>query len=187
MNLVQSVAPALSGNPYGDHESREGLLVGFQCQGSHSLRAEGFDASEDGTGRGTPLVPVAFDERNVTSRENRSNPQPGDPMFTLHSSAPSIAWKESQSGVHAGDVHATLDSNKGSRRMEGMMSGVRRLMLIECERCMGMPDHFTRYGVTEDGKEIELSDSARYRLIGNSVAIPTVEWIAKRIVASEAA
>lgn len=26
---------------------------------AHSLRAEGFDASEDGTGRGTPIVPVA--------------------------------------------------------------------------------------------------------------------------------
>ncbi|CAH1656959.1 Cytosine-specific methyltransferase [Hyphomicrobiales bacterium] len=31
---------------------------------AHSLRGEGFDASEDGTGRGTPLVPVhAFDAR----------------------------------------------------------------------------------------------------------------------------
>ena len=28
---------------------------------AHALRGEGFDASEDGTGRGTPLVPVAFD------------------------------------------------------------------------------------------------------------------------------
>ncbi len=45
-------APPLTGNPYGDHESREGLLV------AHSLQADGFDASEDGTGRGTPLVPV---------------------------------------------------------------------------------------------------------------------------------
>ena len=27
---------------------------------AHSLRGEGFDESEDGTGRGTPLVPVAF-------------------------------------------------------------------------------------------------------------------------------
>ncbi len=32
---------------------------------SHSLRGEGFDASEDGTGRGTPLVPVAIQERAV--------------------------------------------------------------------------------------------------------------------------
>jgi len=31
---------------------------------AHSLRAEGFDASEDGTGRGTPLVPVAFAENS---------------------------------------------------------------------------------------------------------------------------
>lgn len=31
---------------------------------AHSLRGEGFDASEDGTGRGTPLVPVAFDAYN---------------------------------------------------------------------------------------------------------------------------
>ncbi|MFY9327739.1 MAG: DNA cytosine methyltransferase [Georgfuchsia sp.] len=27
---------------------------------AHSLRGEGFDASEDGTGRGTPLAPIAF-------------------------------------------------------------------------------------------------------------------------------
>lgn len=30
---------------------------------AHALRADGFDASEDGTGRGTPIVPVAFDAR----------------------------------------------------------------------------------------------------------------------------
>ena len=28
---------------------------------AHALRAEGFDASEDGTGRGTPIVPVCFE------------------------------------------------------------------------------------------------------------------------------
>ena len=30
---------------------------------AHALRAEGVDASEDGTGRGTPLIPIAFPER----------------------------------------------------------------------------------------------------------------------------
>ena len=33
---------------------------------SHALRGEGFDASEDGTGRGTPLIPVAIQERAVS-------------------------------------------------------------------------------------------------------------------------
>jgi DNA (cytosine-5)-methyltransferase 1 len=31
---------------------------------THALRGEGFDASEDGTGRGTPLVPVAFSAKD---------------------------------------------------------------------------------------------------------------------------
>lgn len=31
---------------------------------AHTLRADGFDASEDGTGRGTPLVPVGVDYTN---------------------------------------------------------------------------------------------------------------------------
>ena len=32
----------------------------FLVQPAHTLRGEGFDASEDGAGRGTPLVPIAF-------------------------------------------------------------------------------------------------------------------------------
>lgn len=53
-------APALTGNSYGDHESRDGLLV------AHTLRGEGFDAMEDGTGRGTPIIPVAIQERAIS-------------------------------------------------------------------------------------------------------------------------
>ena len=37
---------------------------------THSLRADGFDASEDGTGRGTPLVPVAIQERACCENPN---------------------------------------------------------------------------------------------------------------------
>jgi DNA (cytosine-5)-methyltransferase 1 len=36
---------------------------------AHCLRAEGFDASEDGTGRGTPLVPIANAVRRLTPTE----------------------------------------------------------------------------------------------------------------------
>lgn len=40
----------------------KGQRIDFEVETfvAHSLRGEGFDASEDGTGRGTPLVPVAF-------------------------------------------------------------------------------------------------------------------------------
>jgi DNA (cytosine-5)-methyltransferase 1 len=68
---------------------------------THSLRGEGFDASEDGTGRGTPLVPVAFDTTQITSATNRSNPQPGDPCHPLAAGAhaPAIAFPARLSGT----------------------------------------------------------------------------------------
>ena len=68
---------------------------------THTLRGEGFDASEDGTGRGTPLVPVAFDTTQITSQANRSNPQPGDPCHPLAAGAhaPAIAFPANLSGT----------------------------------------------------------------------------------------
>jgi DNA (cytosine-5)-methyltransferase 1 len=46
----------------------------------------------------------------------------------------------------------------------------RRLTPLECERLQGFPDGWTEYG--HDNKKI--SDSTRYRALGNSVAIPCV-------------
>lgn len=50
--------------------------------------------------------------------------------------------------------------------------GVRRLTPVECERLQGFPDGYT------DGQ----SDSTRYRQLGNAVAVPVVEWLARRII-----
>jgi DNA (cytosine-5)-methyltransferase 1 len=50
---------------------------------------------------------------------------------------------------------------------------VRRLTPIECERLQGFPDGWTEYG--HDGKRI--SDSQRYKALGNTVAIPCVVFI----------
>lgn len=49
---------------------------------------------------------------------------------------------------------------------------VRRLTPRECERLQGFPDDWTAGG----------SDSKRYKALGNSVAVPVVEWIMRRIV-----
>lgn len=61
---------------------------------AHSLRGGGFDASEDGTGRGTPLVPIAFDTTQITSAANYSNPQPGDACHPIAAGAhpPAVAY-----------------------------------------------------------------------------------------------
>jgi DNA (cytosine-5)-methyltransferase 1 len=56
---------------------------------------------------------------------------------------------------------------------------VRRLTPTECERLQGFPDGWTQIG--HDGKEI--SDTRRYQMLGNSVAIPCVSFVISGIVA----
>lgn len=63
---------------------------------------------------------------------------------------------------------------------------VRRLTPLECERLQGFPDDWTDIGewVDEKGKHHpESSDAARYRALGNSIAIPPWKWVIKRLCA----
>jgi DNA (cytosine-5)-methyltransferase 1 len=56
--------------------------------------------------------------------------------------------------------------------------GVRRLMPIECERIMGWPSDWTRWG--NDGTAF--ADTHRYRMIGNGVVATVAEYIGHRLV-----
>ena len=56
--------------------------------------------------------------------------------------------------------------------------GVRHLTPTECERLQGFPDGWT--GIRSG--DWVMSDSARYRMLGNAVAVPVVEWIGRRIM-----
>jgi DNA (cytosine-5)-methyltransferase 1 len=56
---------------------------------------------------------------------------------------------------------------------------VRRLTPRECERLQGFPDDHTLVPVR--GKPA--ADGPRYKAIGNSMAVPVMRWIGKRIAA----
>ncbi len=63
---------------------------------------------------------------------------------------------------------------------------VRRLTPLECERLQGYPDGWTDIGPWTDsaGKlHKESSDSARYKALGNSIALPPWKWVLKRLCA----
>jgi DNA (cytosine-5)-methyltransferase 1 len=64
--------------------------------------------------------------------------------------------------------------------------GPRRMTPKECERVMGWPDDWTRYGLKEDGTVYAMSDTARYRMCGNGVGSPCAAWIAGRLQELEA-
>lgn len=62
-------------------------------------------------------------------------------------------------------------------------SSVRRLTPLECERLQGYPDHWTDIGdwIDSKGKKRKTSDTARYKALGNSIALPFWQWLLDRI------
>ena len=90
-------------------DAHAGLLV------AHALRADGFDASEDGTGRGTPIIPVT-----------------------------TIAFHGAQDPDVSGDVTHPLGRNNGQDQHLFTQMRVRRLTPRECERLQGFPDDYTK-------------------------------------------
>lgn len=70
-------------------------------------------------------------------------------------------------------LHGFEHGTNGSfNRQLGM---IRRLTPIECERLQGFPDNWT------DG----ISESQRYKCLGNAVSVPVVEEIAKRLFSKD--
>ena len=128
---------------------------------AHSLRGEGFDASEDGTGRGTPLV-LAFSCKDHGA-------DAGDVAPTLR--AMGCADSRANAGGQVAVAFPVAESS------------VRRLTPRECERLQGFPDDYTL--IRWRGKPlVKCPDGHRYKAIGNSMAVPVMRWIGERIDAA---
>jgi len=56
---------------------------------------------------------------------------------------------------------------------------VRRLTPLECERLMSWSDEWTRWGIDELGREVEMSDTQRYKMCGNGVVSRVVEELVR--------
>lgn len=120
---------------------------------AHTLRGDGFDASEDGTGRGTPIIPVAFSMRG---REGENTPE-------VEPDGLSPALR----AVAGGSSHTFVATH-----------AVRRITPREAERLQGLPDDWTL--VPYRGRAA--ADGPRYKAIGNSMAVPVVAWIGRRLL-----
>jgi DNA (cytosine-5)-methyltransferase 1 len=152
---------------------------------AYTLTGERFDASEDGTGHGTPLV---FAPLTAGTAAGPGVNPPGrrvedDTNLVALPVQDGRAVDKAQHGAglgSPGDPSYTLDTT-GAQSV-ATTAAVRRLTPRECERLQGFPDDWTRW--LADGTE--QSDSARYRELGNAVAVPVAAWITGRLAAAEA-
>ena len=93
-------------------------------------------------------------------------------------------WRETGGAVRPRLVPPLKAQSGGCGRGDGApllaLTGtlaVRRLTPRECERLQGMPDDYTL--IPYRGKPA--ADGPRYRAIGNSMAVPVMRWIGRRI------
>lgn len=156
---------------------------------------------------GGSFDPVAFDTTQLTHPANRSSPKPGDPCHPLASGAhpPALAFDARQPDAivygdksgplytdgHTIGVCAPLDARSASGGFPGtdgacgghvVPSGmsVRRLTPTECECLQGFPDGHT--AIPWKGKPAaDCPDGPRYKALGNSMAVPVIRWIARKI------
>ena len=112
------------------------------------------------------IKPVVYDGSNITSPTNAAKPRPGDPCHTIGTDSRNLL------------VQPTYCIEK-PRYI------VRRLTPLECERLQGYPDGWTDIGewVDSSGKKRQTTDTARYKALGNSIALPPWKWVLKRLCA----
>ena len=155
-----------------------------------------------------PVVAAGFDLQQITSKANRSTLRPVQPTLcgtgqphvvtmatgqanaeVLADIAPTLNCNHEQPLLVHPQIAGTLcASGAGFSRPAGMGSEtdfcitrytdliVRRLTPLECERLQGFPDYWT-----EQGGGRSISDTSRYQMLGNSIAVPCVAYIMQGI------
>jgi len=172
-------------------------LVGLQDCNNFSSEITGTIVTREGCAADTAhmvMQPIALAENTIGRKpENGGN---GDgfteegPMYTLNATGvhgvaqPVGAFKPGQSASahsigYESEMAPTLEAGEGGNNKPAVHVGmaVRRLTPKECERLQGFPDNYT--DIQHKGKATP--DGPRYKALGNSMAVPVMAWIGKRI------
>lgn len=160
-DLSEDIAPTLLHS--GDGEKAHGAYSKLSVAGAlqaHSKK-HGHAMTTQQAAENNQLVPIA---NSLTAHTDPSDEPSSD----------NLVWDSAQI---TSKEHGSKPSpiSQPLNTLSGMMVGVRRLTPTECERLQGFPDGWT------DGQ----SDSARYRQLGNAVAVPVVEWLGRHIMQAE--
>lgn len=198
-------AYAIAGNIIGRKDGCGGNGLGIQEEVSYTLT----------TNDKHSVAVLPFDTTQITSKSNRSNPKFGDPCHTLLAGAhpPTVflsSGKDVVGTLCASDCKGVSNqyvndgkliciaptfpkrpnqqlATNSTELSYALTTGsppsvctrcVRRLTPVECERLQGFPDNYT------DIYE-KTPDTPRYKALGNSMAVPVIKWLGRRIATVE--
>ena len=193
-------ANTLNAFDIGDVRTTEAVVYALDRASYNQGKNASFDFEVSDKGINSPLVAkgpgaVCYSvdqgggKSGVDVREGKA-----PTLTTTHDGAPAVCYWD------GGQVTGTLTANNagGNQRMpdkenfncvlqntDRVRYIVRRLTPLECERLQGYPDGWTDIGEWTDtkGKRCKTSDAARYKALGNSIALPPWKWVLKRLCA----
>src|SRR5215217_4823712 len=128
------------------------------------------------------LQPVSYGiQANIIGREDKNG---GNGMGYSEGTSPTLTKTDQHAVAHAFKIRGgcegggkgylgqdetafTVSTGQDQQLFTGMQ--VRRLTPMECERLQGFPDGYTDVA--------GMSDSSRYKALGNSMAVPVMNWI----------
>ncbi len=152
-NTTYVVAPSLTASPSGCRLEPTSEVLVYQCQGTN---VGPMGTLRSGNGHVTGGVPF------VTQPVYYSHDYNQDRIYSAEGVAPAVTARDSN---QARNICYEVD---------GEMV-VRRLTPTECCRLMALPDTWLDV-------EPPLSDTAKYRLLGNAVVANVAEWIGRRLL-----
>jgi DNA (cytosine-5)-methyltransferase 1 len=143
---------------------------------------------DDNDAQAGHIIGVIQDAREIDKAQNGAGATEDDLAYTMDAQATqAVVYRKAQKAHHSEDMERweeadfvdTLDAEGQTARTSAAVVtqlAVRRLTPTEALRLQGLPDDWL------DLKP-PLPDSAKYRCVGDSVAVPVLEWIGERLVA----
>lgn len=181
---------SLPGNPAQGRKKGEGVAVDV----APCLASSGGGVERAGESRGQDPVIACFGGNrtsgsiNISAALNACGTASGRQDFETETFAVCFESRFLRNGRGApSEIVPPLKAESGkaskgdSSPLKAGSFGVRRLTPKECERLQAFPDEWTRWGIDEKGEKVEISDTQRYKMLGNAVTVSVAEWIAARI------
>ena len=162
--ISQSETYCITGNVIDRQPYNGGNGIGIQENGAYTLTATDHHAVFS-----RQRVDIFKDNDVVSTQSARQHKDATDLVLD-------VAGVDCRNGEEHSEISGTLQAGTSGTSLNSvhpirLHMLLRRLIPVECERLQGFPDHWTDIP--------KASDSARYKALGNSVAIPCVEFILK--------
>lgn len=176
------VSPTLRAMGHGESHANAGGQGAVCATGdvTHTLKAEGFDASEDGTGRAQPIVADVAPTLRSGNFRNHSNPATEADSLVVASAVRRLTPRECERLQGFPDDYTLIPWAAYQKAMRAAEASLPRTATQD-EVLRARIAALYACDVSKEAAD-ECPDGPRYKAIGNSKAVPVVRWIGKRLL-----